>query len=713
MPQHRYQPPSGAYRENETLPLDTQLTILTRQSTVKQSERNIFSAEMNPKDLVREGRRLGFEDIKVYDWDTGIGAYSTTIADRPALKHWLYELLPSGKSRALLVSQEDRLFRDRWETEHNAFIKQVAIHGGWVICGQRIYNFRRDMDCEQFRLACKYGKQYIEFHIKGRLQPALHRAAMAGRHTGGAVPWGYLVDYDPHSATYMHYQPYEPHVPLIVEHVFGAFTRLPQPSVMEIARQWDEAERVFPFFGSDIDSRRWRFLESHTQRDEALGGYRLRFRQAQRILTDVAYLGYRVRRGEIARDAKGQPRICHQPLVDADIFWWCFDRVVQERPAWAPPRSGPVVSTYRPHYSRTRYVGEVRFLAPGKVRCAVHGTRYAAVRENAGYVRLACSMQEGGHHGFKDYCPVAMAPAVDDVLVSTFLEHLRLDERDVQALATVAQKLQTRTVTGEREQLQQQLADERKHLEGAKQVALRAKDLADDMLEEMRRAKQAIGRLEVRIAGINVSEEPGAQAWDIAGRLSTIAARIRDTFPEWDRQSQSRVLSLALDQVVLGRVSRKVLGLWIGWRGGLVSRRELNTPMGQHLPWTSEEEAALRSYYSVLLPGALAAMLPGRTAGGIKRYALHLGLTRPRAAQLLSAPPIVVPASPVTNAMQAYGFPLICRDGSENQGATTEVSYHTSHRRAHPCSRGRYLLRQRAAWPAIPMTVAARCRSRR
>jgi hypothetical protein len=84
----------------------------------------------------------------------GIGAYSTVIEDRPGLHQWLYVDLPQGTSRVVLVSQEDRLFRDRDEIVHNRFIAQVAKQGGWVVCGQTVYNFRREFDRERFRMAC-------------------------------------------------------------------------------------------------------------------------------------------------------------------------------------------------------------------------------------------------------------------------------------------------------------------------------------------------------------------------------------------------------------------------------------------------------------------------------------------------------------------------------------------------------------------------------
>jgi hypothetical protein len=396
------------------LPLDTDLTILTRQSTLKQRERNAFSAELNPDELVREGQRLGFppERIKVYDWDMGMGAYNTTIADRPALKYWLHELLPSGKSRVLLVSQEDRLFRDRWETEHNAFIKQAAIHGGWVICGPRVYNFRREMDCEHFRLACKHGKQYIEFHIKGRLQPARHRAAMAGRYAGGPVPWGYIVHYDHSSPTHMHFARYEPHATLVHDCIFLRFARMLRPSVFELARTWEREGLLWPFFGPEVDERRKRYLSQVLARSQGHNGYRFHYTQAQRILTDVVYLGWRVHAGEVAWDTmRNTPSICHEPLVEEDLFWACFDRIVPERPSWAPPKPSHALtrSTYRPHRSRRASPDDVWFLIPGLLRCGMHGARYSAGMDAQGKIRLECPSIEKALSETPYMCPPCRA----------------------------------------------------------------------------------------------------------------------------------------------------------------------------------------------------------------------------------------------------------------------------------------------------------------
>jgi hypothetical protein len=379
MRRSRYQSPDSSQAELDQLPLDTVCTVLVRQSSVKQTMQNTFSAEANPKDLVREAQRQGFapERIKVLDWDMGIGAYNTTIEDRPALHHWLTKLLPGKESRVVLVSQEDRLFRDRTEIQVNRFIELVARQGGWVICGignARIYNFHREMDRELFRMACKYGRQYIEYHIKGRLHPAIQRTAMAGRYSGGPVPWGYVVDYDSHSPSYKHFMPYEPHATLVTDHVFHLFAGMPFPSVVEVARHWGSLGLVWPLFGPEVDPRRVRLVEAHCTRSETHGGYEFHFQQAHHILTDVAYLGWRSRSGQVAWDDERQaPRICHTPLVEEELFWWCYDQLLAERPTWAPPRRTQVVQTFRPRPARRRHPERISFLIPGRVRCAQHG----------------------------------------------------------------------------------------------------------------------------------------------------------------------------------------------------------------------------------------------------------------------------------------------------------------------------------------------------
>jgi hypothetical protein len=525
---HRYQPPEDSDSSQDTLPLDSVCTILTRQSTRGQKERNAFSAEVDSRVLVAEAERLGFapERIRVLDWDMGKGAYNTTIEQRPALHHWLTELLPSSQSRVVLASQEDRLFRDRTEIQVNRFIEQVARYRGWVVCGARVYNFQREMDKEHFRLACKYGKQYIEFHIKGRLHPAVQRAAMDGRYTGGLFPWGYHVDYTAGSSTYKHYIPYESHVDLVRDCVFGRFSQMSQPTVTELARSWWRDGLVWPFFTAEVDSRQVRLRDGKCQRDEARGGYIFVPRQAQTILTNPVYLGWMTRRGEVARDpVTGQPSVCHEPLVDSDLFWWCYDHILDERPTYAPPRVGRSVSVVHPRRSFARSDGESAFLGQGILCCAQHGKKLSSFEQRDAsrgayhqrYLRcwLSGSEERARLEQQQASCPLVAAHDVEAALTKSFVAHLGFESRDEQALIDAFAKVAQKRVpagTGEVADLERQITAQQAIFERAKRLAYAAPDLESDVVEDMRQAKRAVAQLEARLSDLRAKTAPSARA---------------------------------------------------------------------------------------------------------------------------------------------------------------------------------------------------------
>jgi hypothetical protein len=144
---------------------------------------------------------------------------------------------------------------------------------------------------------------------------------MRGRYTGGPVAWGYVVDYNPDSPRYKHLQVYRPHAELVAEHVFKVYSAQVQPSAMAVAYHWDRAGLIWPFYGSEVDHRVRRVSDACRKRDETRGGYLFDWRQAHRILTDVNYLCWRVRAGEVAWDPEKQtPLMCHDPIIDPDLF---------------------------------------------------------------------------------------------------------------------------------------------------------------------------------------------------------------------------------------------------------------------------------------------------------------------------------------------------------------------------------------------------------
>jgi len=176
--------------------------------------------------------------------------------------------------------------------------------------------------------------------------------------------------------------------------------------------------------------------------------------------------------------------------------------------------------------------------------------------------------------------------------------------------------------------------------------------------------------LQQRLAQSVGAQSPTADAMRQALRAQTLARRILETFPEWPRASQARVLSLAIDHAVIGPMHRHALGFW---QGGAASRREIVRTLGQHVRWSPEEEEALRRYYDALTWSALLTMLPFRSRESIETFARHRGIERRRGRTIarITTAPVVVSRPPIDNAMRAYGFPLQVPNGERPAMATS------------------------------------------
>lgn len=158
----------------ETLPLDTIVTIIPRQSKRSGAKNSVHSQELADHELMDLAAWHGFlpNHVRIDMRDMGISANTTTINDRPALRDWLRDALPAGASKVVVFSQEDRAFRDEEEVELNTFIREVKRHRGWVICGHKVYRLWEEYDADMFRMECKYAAKYIVRQVRGRLHPA-------------------------------------------------------------------------------------------------------------------------------------------------------------------------------------------------------------------------------------------------------------------------------------------------------------------------------------------------------------------------------------------------------------------------------------------------------------------------------------------------------------------------------------------------------------
>jgi hypothetical protein len=657
MPRPRYQLPEPERREN-TLPTDTICTILTRQSTISQGRHNIFSSEKHPDELRQIARSKGFSDDKivVVDLDMGIGAYNTTIEDRPGLHQWLTQSLPSGESRVVLVSAEDRLFRDRTEIQVNRFIEHVSQHHGWVVCGTEPYNFLRETDREQFRGSCKYGRQYIDHHIKGRLHPARRRSAESGRYVGGITSWGYVVDVDSTLPSYKHLIPYRPHATLVDEQVFTRFMHMTYPSVSRLAAEWEKEGLVWPAFDpSQAREKTW-FPPRTNKFDPHANGYLFSRRQAELILTDVRYLGYMVFNHIVICDEAGQPCTFHEALIDPDLFWWCFDQLEQERPPWAPATSrlvaiAPKVRILPGQPAQPHFIGQ------GLIHCPTHGRALIAQHHPNDDYLLICRGDTSWRTALSTgSCPSVPRTTAEAHLLEAFIEQLTFDEVDSAQLAHLAHA----RIAEQRHipQLQQNIADAQARYERLIRRVGHIEDdaVAADVMNEAQSIKRTLDEWKQRLTGELAQAPVSDHAWRIAEQAQRIVHAVRETFHEWPRDHQARVLRLALRDGMMGTVTRRDVGLWLQWADGAETHRLIQMPLGRHINWTPEEDVILIAYFQTHSQRALEAMLPLRTFESMGRRARALGIYRPRHQPFVDEVPAVVAGPVPPNTMESYGF---------------------------------------------------------
>lgn len=491
----RYRPPEDLDKlTNNSLPLDTIATVIPRQSSKAGERNNVHSQELADDELIALATALGFPEhqVRLDKRDMGISANTTTINDRPALREWLRESLPSGLSRVVVFSQEDRAFRDEEEVELNTFIKEVKRYHGWVICGHKVYRLWEEYDADMFRMMCKYAAKYIIHHVRGRLHPAIARAAQRGYYDGRGINVGYLVDYDPKNPTYKHYILYPPHADLVLHEIFERFARMPYPSVPALVRYWNESNGMepvidltthekrfipqlyFPLLSPEIDSRNVHKLSIAGRRsrfpdgidDPLRRGWMLHVQSVRRILSNVFYLGWVLRNGQIIRgealenrqvriDPKGSPLVLHEPLVkDPGLFWYCFDRVStfmidgQRNPKRKFYSRGPRQQynddaqrvVHDPWPTTIRNAETTELLLLGKFKCGIH--KHAFIRHRRyphEQDRYVCKYYDEAT-GHRD-CTCTMIPGreVDQAVVREFLDRLQLTDEDIKGIARVWQ----------------------------------------------------------------------------------------------------------------------------------------------------------------------------------------------------------------------------------------------------------------------------------
>jgi len=692
----RYRPATAHLLDDAALPLDSLAVVIPRQSKKGGAKTNVHSQELADHELLALATSHGFpaHRVRIDKRDMGISANTTTIADRPALCEWLRELLPSGLSRVVIFSQEDRAFRDEEEIELNTFIREVKRYRGWVICGHKVYRLWEEYDADMFRVMCKYAAKYIAHHVLGRLHPAVDRAAQRGFYDGRGINVGYIVDYDARSSTYKRYVPYPPHAALVANEIFERFARMAYPSVPALVRAWnapDSATPVmdpttdtlrqaptlyFPAFPPDVDPRilnkvswgRRREFPPYGMDDPLRRGWLLHEQAARRILSNVVYLGWVARNGQIIRGERlegGQVRVdptyppleLHEPVIrDPDLFWYCFNRVSPytieglPNPKVAYYTRGPrrqqndeaAPRVFNPRATRLRNAESATLLLLGKVVCGVHQLafmRHRKTPQSPDYYVCKHYDDEVGHR--QRYCVYLPGEEVDRAAVREFLQRLELTSSDVEGIARAWQQQERRRVQG----AQRPADDVRlRELEGelenlvASIMHTQVDSVRERLVLEMERlsAEQEMVRQRVRERAELASTEENQALSGAAMRAARSSAKgLAQLRTKWDKASfasRQALMQWVVESITLTQAEDRVSLVGdIAWRGGAITPLQLTRAHVGRRGWAARELEVLRRWYASARWEDLESLLPWRSRDAIVMQARRMRLgTRPR-----------------------------------------------------------------------------------
>lgn len=301
------------------LPLDVLWGIYARQSTPAQLVKHVDSTEMQTDDLIEwlVQRHVPEPHISLFDADLGLSG-TLRIDQRTGLQE-LVEQIKADEIKAVLVYQVSRLFRDETGVQYNVFANICKQHNCLLVTSDgMVFNFQNPMHLKMFRFLAEMAAEYIPQQI-GLLHAAKIRKARRGKYAGlGAIPSGFIVDYDKDSPTYLKFILYEPHARVIYL-LFERFYAL-GGDFFALCKELNAIPILFPEFTPDVDRR----VVNKCRRKKVPGGYHISRTGLLQLLTNPVYIGWWIVQGDIIS------RENHEPIIDRDheyFFWYAFNRL--------------------------------------------------------------------------------------------------------------------------------------------------------------------------------------------------------------------------------------------------------------------------------------------------------------------------------------------------------------------------------------------------
>src|SRR5258708_18117677 len=169
------------------------------------------------------------------------------------------EQIDQLQCRAVVVVNEDRLFRDETMIQVNVFIKFMREHNAYVLTPHMVYNFQERFHVKMFREKAEYAAAYITDYIRERLIAARMLKASKGMYDGRFITPRYLVDYErkrpdgSENPTFQRYVVYEPHAEIVRQIAQVMLDR--EFTLTELYRYCLDNGLVFRTWGASVDAK--------------------------------------------------------------------------------------------------------------------------------------------------------------------------------------------------------------------------------------------------------------------------------------------------------------------------------------------------------------------------------------------------------------------------------------------------------------------------
>jgi len=140
-------------------PGNSTIAVYVRSAAPIQITRQTTS--MQTSDLIAFARQLGWTDEHIIVFDQDIGTSGSLPLDQKSGLQALVKAITQGSIQAVLVANENRLFRNAAGVEVHTFIRLCQEHNVKVITPEITYDFSNPMFARSFRFLTEQGSAAI------------------------------------------------------------------------------------------------------------------------------------------------------------------------------------------------------------------------------------------------------------------------------------------------------------------------------------------------------------------------------------------------------------------------------------------------------------------------------------------------------------------------------------------------------------------------